>query len=190
MSVTLAACSGGSSPPSASSNAGTPDPNAVLRFGVDLNNGFSKDFDPGSNECSFQELSRIYSSITYEPPGTQGNRKSSLASPRPRGPHCLRPRDRGVQQGPRWRHRRALSDTGSPIWRASTSRGSQARCSPGRPHALLLFFERDGEVGLDDGCDVPGPDHGSVATEVDDLPIGPSKARLSLEYRPAWILRV
>jgi hypothetical protein len=73
MSVTLAACSGGSSPPSASSNAGTPDPNAVLRFGVDLNNGFSKDFDPGSNECSFQELSQSYSSITYEPPGTQGN---------------------------------------------------------------------------------------------------------------------
>ncbi|MGH7868919.1 MAG: ABC transporter substrate-binding protein, partial [Candidatus Dormibacteraceae bacterium] len=51
------------------------DPNGVLRYGVDLNNGFSNDFDPatGTNDCSFQELSQIYSSITYEPPGTQGN---------------------------------------------------------------------------------------------------------------------
>jgi len=75
MSVVLAACSSGGGTPKASSNAGTPDPNGVLRFGVDLNNGFSNDFDPGTgtNDCSFQELSQIYSSVTYEPPGTQGN---------------------------------------------------------------------------------------------------------------------
>jgi peptide/nickel transport system substrate-binding protein len=74
----LAACSGGGggTPPSAG-KAGTPDPNGVLRYGVDLNNGFSNDFDPGTgtNDCSFQELSQIYSSITFEPPGTLGNQK-------------------------------------------------------------------------------------------------------------------
>ncbi len=77
LSIVLAACGGGGGSPQAGSNAGTPDPNGVLRFGVDLNNGFSNDFDPGTglNDCSFQELSQIYSSITYEPPGTQGNAK-------------------------------------------------------------------------------------------------------------------
>ena len=65
----------GAGAPPAGSSAGTPNPNGVLRFGVDLNNGFSNDFDPGTgtNDCSFQELSQIYSSITDEPPGTQGN---------------------------------------------------------------------------------------------------------------------
>jgi peptide/nickel transport system substrate-binding protein len=75
MSMVLAACSSGGGTPQATSNAGTPNPNGVLKFGVDLNNGFSNDFDPGTgeNDCSFQELSQIYSSITFEPPGTQGN---------------------------------------------------------------------------------------------------------------------
>jgi len=74
VALVLVACSGGGSSPSASP-AGTPNPNGVLRFGVDLNNGFSNDFDPGTgtNDCSFQELSQIYSSITDEPAGTQGN---------------------------------------------------------------------------------------------------------------------
>jgi len=73
--MVLVACGGGGGTPQASSNAGTPDPNGVLRYGVDLNNGFSNDFDPGTgtNDCSFQELAQIYSSITYSPPGTQGN---------------------------------------------------------------------------------------------------------------------
>ncbi|HXQ58844.1 MAG TPA: ABC transporter substrate-binding protein, partial [Acidimicrobiales bacterium] len=75
LSMVLVACGGGGGTPQASSNAGTPDPNGVLRYGVDLNNGFSNDFDPGTgtNDCSFQELAQIYSSITYSPPGTQGN---------------------------------------------------------------------------------------------------------------------
>jgi peptide/nickel transport system substrate-binding protein len=75
ISLVLAACSSGGGTPRATSNGGTPDPNGVLRYGVDLNNGFSNDFDPatGTNDCSFQELSQIYSSITYEPPGQQGN---------------------------------------------------------------------------------------------------------------------
>ncbi len=75
LSMLLVACGGGSGTPQASSGAGTPDPNGVLRYGVDLNNGFSNDFDPGTglNDCSFQELSQIYSSITYSPPGTAGN---------------------------------------------------------------------------------------------------------------------
>jgi ABC-type transport system substrate-binding protein len=75
LSLVLAACSGGGRTPQVSSNAGTPNPNGVLRFGVDLNNGFSNDFDPGTgtNDCSFQELSQIYSSVTYIPAGTQGN---------------------------------------------------------------------------------------------------------------------
>jgi peptide/nickel transport system substrate-binding protein len=75
LALVLAACSSGGGTPQASNSAGTPNPNGVLRFGVDLNNGFSDDFDPGTgtNDCSFQELSQIYSSITDEPPGTQGN---------------------------------------------------------------------------------------------------------------------
>jgi peptide/nickel transport system substrate-binding protein len=74
MALVVSACGGGGTP-KASSGSGTPNPNGVLRFGVDLNSGFSSDFDPGTgeNDCSFQELSQIYSSITYEPPGTEGN---------------------------------------------------------------------------------------------------------------------
>ena len=37
-------------------------------------------------------------------------------------------------------------------------------------HSFAL--ERDREVGLDDRRDVPWPDHGSVAAEVDDFAIG------------------
>jgi peptide/nickel transport system substrate-binding protein len=75
LSLVLVACGGGGGSPQAGTSAGTPNPNGVLRFGVDLNSGFSNDFDPGTgtNDCSFQELSQIYSSITDEPPGTQGN---------------------------------------------------------------------------------------------------------------------
>jgi peptide/nickel transport system substrate-binding protein len=75
MSLVLVACSSGGGGTPGASNAGTPNPNGVLRFGVDLNNGFSNDFDPstGNNDCSFQELSQIYSSVTYSPPGTEGN---------------------------------------------------------------------------------------------------------------------
>jgi peptide/nickel transport system substrate-binding protein len=75
LSLMLVACGGGGGGSPAASSAGTPNPNGVLRFGVDLNDGFSNDFDPGTgtNDCSFQELSQIYSSITDEPPGTQGN---------------------------------------------------------------------------------------------------------------------
>jgi peptide/nickel transport system substrate-binding protein len=76
MALVLVACGGGSGTPQATtSNAGTPNPNGVLRFGVDLNDSFSNDFDPGTgtNDCSFAELSQIYSSITDEPAGTQGN---------------------------------------------------------------------------------------------------------------------
>ncbi|HXQ44403.1 MAG TPA: ABC transporter substrate-binding protein [Acidimicrobiales bacterium] len=74
-SLVLAACGGGGGTPQASSKAGTPNPDGVLRFGVDLNDGFSNDFDPGTgtNDCSFEELSQIYSSITDEPGGTEGN---------------------------------------------------------------------------------------------------------------------
>jgi len=74
LALVLVACGGGGASPQA--NAGAPNPNGVLRFGVDLNSGFSGDFDPGTgtNDCSFQELSQIYSSITDEPPGTEGNR--------------------------------------------------------------------------------------------------------------------
>ncbi len=73
--LVLAACSNGTGTPSASSGAATPNPNGVLRFGVDLNDSFSNDFDPGTgtNDCSFAELSQIYSSITDEPAGAQGN---------------------------------------------------------------------------------------------------------------------
>jgi peptide/nickel transport system substrate-binding protein len=38
----------------------------VLKYGVDLNNEFSNDFDPGTgmNDCSFTELANIYQSVT------------------------------------------------------------------------------------------------------------------------------
>jgi peptide/nickel transport system substrate-binding protein len=37
----------------------------VLKYGVDLNNAFSNDFDPGTgtNDCSFTELANIYQSV-------------------------------------------------------------------------------------------------------------------------------
>jgi ABC-type transport system substrate-binding protein len=75
LSLLLVACGGGSGTPQASSNAGTPNPNGVLRVGVDLNDSFSNDFDPGTgtNDCSFQVLEQIYQSITLEPPGSLGN---------------------------------------------------------------------------------------------------------------------
>jgi peptide/nickel transport system substrate-binding protein len=74
LSLVLAACSSAGTPP-VSSNAGTPNPNGVLRVGVDLNDSFSNDFDPGTgtNDCSFQVLEQIYQSITFEPSGNQGN---------------------------------------------------------------------------------------------------------------------
>ena len=75
LSLLLVACGGGSGTPQATSNAGTPNPNGVLRVGVDLNDSFSNDFDPGTgtNDCSFQILEQIYQSITFEPSGIQGN---------------------------------------------------------------------------------------------------------------------
>src|ERR1017187_7627887 len=36
-------------------------------------------------------------------------------------------------------------------------------------HSLL--FQRDGQVRLDDGCDIPRPDHGSMAAELYDFAI-------------------
>src|ERR1700691_5179948 len=74
LSLVLAACGGGTGTPAAS-NAGAPNPNGVLRFGVDLNDSFSNDFDPGTglNDCSFQILEQIYQSITFEPSGPLGN---------------------------------------------------------------------------------------------------------------------
>ena len=75
LALVVTACGGGSAPPAASSSAGKPNPNGVLRVGVDLNDSFSNDFDPGTgtNDCSFQILEQIYQSITFEPSGTQGN---------------------------------------------------------------------------------------------------------------------
>jgi len=35
-----------------------------------------------------------------------------------------------------------------------------------------LLVQRNGQVRLDDGCDVPRPHHGSMAAEVDDFAIG------------------
>jgi hypothetical protein len=75
LALIAAACGGGGGSTPAASNAGTPNPNGVLRVGVDLNDSFSNDFDPGTgtNDCSFQVLEQIYQSITFEPSGTQGN---------------------------------------------------------------------------------------------------------------------
>src|ERR1700757_4934970 len=70
----LAACSssgskGGAAPTNgntAVTNGGTPDPNGVLKYGVDLNSGFSDNFDPGKlqNDCANEELSLVYDSVT------------------------------------------------------------------------------------------------------------------------------
>lgn len=77
--VTAAACSsgGGSGPkgsgapttaatPRTAADQGTPDPNGVLRYGVDLTQGFGDNFDPGSlfNGCAYQELSLVMQSVT------------------------------------------------------------------------------------------------------------------------------
>src|SRR5271165_2133585 len=42
------------------------DPNGVLKYGFDLNNEFSNDFDPGTgqNDCSYTVLSNVYQSLT------------------------------------------------------------------------------------------------------------------------------
>jgi peptide/nickel transport system substrate-binding protein len=70
----LAACSSsgskGAAPKggdnTAVTNGGTPDPNGVLKYGVDLNSAFSDNFDPGKlqNDCANEELSLIYDSVT------------------------------------------------------------------------------------------------------------------------------
>ncbi|HVA08461.1 MAG TPA: hypothetical protein VNG12_17135, partial [Acidimicrobiales bacterium] len=41
-------------------------PNGVLKYGFDLNNQFSNDFDPatGENDCSYTVLQNIYQSVT------------------------------------------------------------------------------------------------------------------------------
>lgn len=67
--VSIAACgSSSSSAPSTNggqSGGGTPDPNGVLKYGVDLNNTFSGTFDPGqsTNDCSYTEFPSIYDSL-------------------------------------------------------------------------------------------------------------------------------
>jgi peptide/nickel transport system substrate-binding protein len=75
LALVVTACGGGGGSTPAASNSGTPNPNGVLRVGVDLNDSFSNDFDPGTgtNDCSFQVLEQVYQSITEEPPGTEGN---------------------------------------------------------------------------------------------------------------------
>ena len=48
------------------SSSGPINPNGVLNYGLDLNNQFSNDFDPGTefNDCSETVLSNIYQSLT------------------------------------------------------------------------------------------------------------------------------
>ena len=55
------------------------DPNGVLKYGFDLNNEFSNDFAPATeqNDCSYTVTSNIYQSMTA--PGTA---PSAAASPR------------------------------------------------------------------------------------------------------------
>src|SRR5262249_48818960 len=52
--------------PRTAADQGTPDPAGVLRYGVDLTQGFGDNFDPGalSNGCAYQELSLIQQSVT------------------------------------------------------------------------------------------------------------------------------
>ena len=66
----LAAC--GSSPSttattsgSSSGSSGTPDPNGVVKYGVDLNETFSGTFDPAqsTNDCSYTEYTALYDSL-------------------------------------------------------------------------------------------------------------------------------
>jgi ABC-type transport system substrate-binding protein len=79
--VVLAACSSsgsgkatstsGNPTPKTAADQGTPDPNGVLRYGQDLTNAFSDNFDPGAeqNDCANTELSLIDQSVTK----SQGN---------------------------------------------------------------------------------------------------------------------
>ena len=77
--ILLAACSSSGSGKTATTNGqttttadqGTPDPNGVLRYGQDLTNAFSDNFDPATeqNDCSNTELSLIDRSVTH----SQGN---------------------------------------------------------------------------------------------------------------------
>ena len=52
------------SPPSWAATS-TPNPNGVLKYGVDLNETFSGTFDPGAstNDCSYTEYSALYDSL-------------------------------------------------------------------------------------------------------------------------------
>ncbi len=54
------------SPGAGAASSSNINPNGVLRYGTDLNNGFSNDFDPGTgtNDCSYTELALIYQSMT------------------------------------------------------------------------------------------------------------------------------
>jgi len=78
--ILLAACSSsgssktqstGTPTPKTAADQGTPDPNGVLRYGQDLTNAFSDNFDPGTeqNDCSNVELSLIDRSVMH----SQGN---------------------------------------------------------------------------------------------------------------------
>jgi ABC-type transport system substrate-binding protein len=82
VAVALSACSssgssggspGGSKSPTQKTavNQGTPDPNGVLRYGQDLANAFSDNFDPGQlqNDCAYTELALMDQSVTK----SQGN---------------------------------------------------------------------------------------------------------------------
>jgi peptide/nickel transport system substrate-binding protein len=66
LSLLASACGGGTNSNGSAPSAGTINPNGVLRYGVDLNIGFDNTFDPAQvrNDCAFQELSQIYSSVT------------------------------------------------------------------------------------------------------------------------------
>ncbi len=64
--ASLAACGSPSSTAgTGSAQTGTPDPNGVLKYGVDLNNTFSGTFDPGqsTNDCSYTQFTAIYDSL-------------------------------------------------------------------------------------------------------------------------------
>jgi peptide/nickel transport system substrate-binding protein len=68
----LAACGSSSSSTattsgssSGSSSSGTPDPNGVVKYGVDLNETFSGTFDPAqsTDDCSYTEYTALYDSL-------------------------------------------------------------------------------------------------------------------------------
>jgi len=54
-----------SGPSSGASSSGTPDPNGVVKYGVDLNETFSGTFDPAqsTNDCSYTEYTALYDSL-------------------------------------------------------------------------------------------------------------------------------